>query len=183
VIGSSGPVRTARFDHAGHGAFESGNVGGPGPIQREAPVCTAGESGVREYFFSTENVMATKIQWRALMFAACTALAAAAGSVGAAEVPVVTGEHWTTSSEELKKAYLVGIANLIQVETAYYAANPPPDTQNFVPRFAKGLQGQTLDSVREGLNRWYAENPGKLQRPVIETIWFEIAVPGLAKTK
>jgi hypothetical protein len=103
--------------------------------------------------------------------------------VKAAEIPMVTGEHWTKSSEEMQKAYLVGIANLTQVENAYFAGNPPTDSQSFVPRLVKGMQGQTLDSVREGLNRWYAANPGKLQRPVIETIWFEMAVPGLQKNK
>ena len=45
----------------------------------------------------------------------------------------------------------------------------------------KGLKGQTLDSVRDGLNKWYAAHPDQLQRPVIETIWFEMVVPGLRK--
>ena len=62
---------------------------------------------------------------------------------------------------------------------------------NVVFGTSPGRSGQTLDtpagpipvydSVREGLNRWYAANPGKLQRPVIETIWFEMALPGLKK--
>lgn len=97
------------------------------------------------------------------------------------DVPIVTGVHWTRSSEQLKKAYLVGVANLVQVEAAYEGANPPADAQSFVPRLAKGLKGQTLDSVRETLDRWYAAHPEQLSRPVLETIWFEIAVPGLAK--
>jgi len=101
----------------------------------------------------------------------------------AADIPVVTGEQWTTSSDDVKKAYLVGIANVVQVENAYHAGNPPTEAQSFLPRLAKGMQGQSLDSVREGLNKWYAANPGKLQRPVIETIWFEMAVPGLQKNK
>jgi len=99
----------------------------------------------------------------------------------AQEVPLVTGENWTTSSEQMKKAYLIGIANAIQVETAFEGANPPSDAQSLVPRLAKGMKGQTLDSVRQGLDKWYAANPGKLQRPVIETIWFEFVVPGLQK--
>jgi hypothetical protein len=110
-------------------------------------------------------------------------LAAAWGSARAQEVPLVTGEHWTTSSEQLKKAYLIGIANAVQVETAFEGANPPSDAQSLVPRLARGLKGQTLDSVRDGLDKWYAANPGKLQRPVIETIWFEFVVPGLQKAK
>jgi hypothetical protein len=109
-------------------------------------------------------------------------LALASGAARADEIPLITGEHWTKSSDEQKKAYLVGIANVVQVEVAYEGAAPPSDTQSIVPRMAKGLKGQTLDGVRDGLNKWYAANPQRLQRPVIETIWFEMVVPGLQKT-
>ncbi|HMN76400.1 MAG TPA: hypothetical protein PKC97_10060 [Burkholderiaceae bacterium] len=126
--------------------------------------------------------MASESKFRRLALAACTALALAyAGHAVAAEVPIVTGEQWTRSSEDVQKAYLVGIANVAQVEAAYAGNTPPSDAQSFLPRLSKGMQGQTLDSVREGLNRWYAANPGRLQRPVIETIWFEMALPGLKK--
>ena len=127
--------------------------------------------------------MAMKLPWRTAMFLVFSALAVAWGSARADEVPLITGEHWTKSSEQVKRVYLIGIANVIQVETAYHAATPPSDGQSFVPRFARGLKGQTLDSVREGLDRWYAANPDRLQRPVIETIWFEMVVPGLQKTR
>ena len=116
---------------------------------------------------------------RVAVVAAGLALAASSGVARAQEVPIVTGEHWTTSSETVKKAYLVGIANVMQVETAYFGSNPPSDAQSFVPRMVRGLKGQTLDGVRQKLDEWYAANPGRLQRPVIETIWFEMAVPGL----
>ena len=127
--------------------------------------------------------MTMKLQMRTAVIAACMTLAMAAIPARAAELPLVTGEQWTTSSEAVKKAYLVGIANLVQVQTAYFAENPPTDAQNFVPRMAKGMQGQTLDSVREGLDRWYAANPAKLKRPVLDTLWFEMVVPGLQKNK
>ena len=111
----------------------------------------------------------------------CTTFAAAWGSANAQEVPLVTGEHWTKSTDQVKKAYLVGIANAVQVETAYGGTNPASDAQSLVPRLAKGMKGQTLDGVREALDKWYAANPDKLQRPVVETIWFEMVVPGLKK--
>jgi hypothetical protein len=84
-------------------------------------------------------------------------------------------------SVDVKKAYLIGIANVIQVEAAYQAANAPTNAQSLVPRANKGLQGQTLDSVRERLDRWYAANPDKLQRPVLGTLWFEVIAPGMLK--
>ena len=119
--------------------------------------------------------------WRTLLTAACIALSLVAVDTAAQEVPLVTGEHWTRSPEEAKKAYLIGIANIIQVEVAYHGANPPAESQTVLPRMVKGLKGQSLDSVREGLNKWYAAHPDQLQRPVVETIWFEMVVPGLKK--
>ena len=127
--------------------------------------------------------MAIKTQWQSVIFVACMImLAMMSRSVRADEVPLITGEHWTKSPEQLKKAYLVGIANVVQVETAYAGSNPPAEVQSVVPRLAKGLKGHTLDSVRDALDAWYAAHPDRLQRPVIETIWFEMVVPGLQKT-
>jgi|SRR6185503_14456737 len=124
-------------------------------------------------------MMAKKLA-RTAALAACACLLLLTGVAAADEVPMVTGEHWVKSSDDLKKAYLVGVVNVLQVEHAYEVASPPADAQSLVPRLAKGLKGQTLDSVRDRLNRWYAAHPDQLKRPVLETIWFEIVVPGLA---
>ena len=118
---------------------------------------------------------------RALIVLAFLALSLASFGTRAQEVTIVTGEHWTQSGPDLKKAYLLGIANMLQVEVAYFGNNPPADTQSFVPRMARGLRGQTVDSVRDALDRWYAANPTRLSRPVLETLWVEIVAPGLNK--
>ncbi|MNM84166.1 hypothetical protein D3C81_962470 [compost metagenome] len=120
---------------------------------------------------------------RIAVTAAALATLSLATSSRADEVPLITGKQWTDSPEQTKKAYLVGIANLVQVDIAYHENKPPPDSASIVPRFAKGLRGHSLDSVRQGLDRWYAAHPDQLQRPVIETIWFEMVVPGLQGKK
>lgn len=125
--------------------------------------------------------MTSKLQVRAALSAACMALALTCVPAKAADIPVVTGEQWTTSNPAVKKAYLVGLANMAQVEAAYSSGNPPSDAQSFIPRLAKGMQGQTLDAVSSGIDKWYAANPDKLKRPVLDIIWFEMAVPGLQK--
>jgi hypothetical protein len=133
---------------------------------------------------SLKPQLRSPFELRSLLVLACAILlVAAAGMARANEVPLVTGDQWTKSSEEMKKAYLVGIANIAQLEAAYAATNPPADTQSVVPRMVRGLKGQTLDSVREALNRWYAAHPDQLQWPVIETLWFEMVVPGLQKSR
>jgi hypothetical protein len=126
--------------------------------------------------------MNVKLRWSQVVVAAFVTLAVLSGRVLAQEVPLVTGEHWVKSTEEMKKAYLVGIANVVQIELAFEGAAPASDAQSILPRMVKGLKGHTLDSVREGLNKWYAAHPDRLQRPVIETLWFEMVVPGLQKT-
>ena len=122
-----------------------------------------------------------KAHWRLILFAASIVLAVATGSARAQEIPLVTGEHWTKSTAEMKKAYLIGIANIVLVEVAYEGGNPASDAQSMLPRMVKGLKGHTLDSVRDALDKWYAAHPDRMQRPVIETIWFEMVVPGLKK--
>jgi len=126
--------------------------------------------------------MARRLKQLAVTAAALIALSLATTS-RADEVPLITGKQWTDSSEQTKKAYLVGIANVVQVDIAYHDGKPPADGQSIVPRFARGLRGHSLDSVRQGVDRWYAANPDQLQRPVIETIWFEMVVPGLQTRK
>jgi len=127
--------------------------------------------------------MSMQLSLRTVTVLGCMALALAVGHARAEEVPMVTGELWVKSSEQVKKAYLVGIANVVLLEAAYAGANAPSDTQSTVPRFIKGLRGQTLDSVRQSLDAWYGAHPDRLQRPVIETIWFELVVPGLEKNR
>lgn len=96
--------------------------------------------------------------------------------------PIITGKHWTESDANLKKAYLLGMANVLEVERAYQQRRSVPDSQTLVTKFSTGLQNQTLDTVRETVDRWYAANPSQLDRPVVETIWFEIVMPA-TKTK
>lgn len=127
--------------------------------------------------------MATRLIGLAMTAMAWMALMLGSSVARADEIPLITGKQWTESSDQMKKAYLVGIANVVQVDIAYHAGNAPPDTASIVPRFARGLKGHSLDTVRQGLDRWYAAHPDQLQRPVIETIWFEMVVPGLAGKK
>jgi hypothetical protein len=126
--------------------------------------------------------MMTKLKMYAVIAVTCASLAASVAA-RADDISLVTGQQWTQSSEQVKKAYLVGIANIVQVEIAFQRGHSPADSQTVIPRFARGLSGESLDSVREKVDRWYAAHSDRLQRPVIETIWFEMVVPGLAHNK
>jgi hypothetical protein len=130
-----------------------------------------------ENITSLEYVMAIKPQWRTLISATFLSLAMMSNVARAESIPIVTGQQWMQSSDEAKKAYLVGISNLLDIERAY--AGNMANNNDIAQRFGKGMQGQTLDSVRTGLDRYYAANPTMIQHPVIETLWFQMVVPGL----
>lgn len=82
--------------------------------------------------------MATRLIGLAVTAMAWTALTMGASIARADEIPLITGKQWTESSDQMKKAYLVGIANVVQVDVAYHAGNSPPDSASIVPRFARG---------------------------------------------
>ncbi|MCM8596730.1 hypothetical protein [Accumulibacter sp.] len=120
-------------------------------------------------------------RWALPLSAACLALVAGPVAAVVEEIPLVDGTMWVKSSEDVKKAYLVGLANVVQVEAAYHAENPSLAGTGFSPRVVAGMKGQTLGGVLEALDRWYAAHPEELRRPVVETIWFEMVVPALPK--
>lgn len=93
------------------------------------------------------------------------------------DIPLITGKHWMEATRSGKLAFLAGAANVIEIEQALQADDPPGDRDSLVPVIVRGLNGSTLTQVMEALDRWYAENKDQLERPVIETIWFELALP------
>jgi hypothetical protein len=62
--------------------------------------------------------MAMKLKWRLAMAPVLVAAALAWGSARADDVPLVNGEQWSKSTEQVKKVYLVGLVNVMQVKTA-----------------------------------------------------------------
>jgi hypothetical protein len=127
--------------------------------------------------------MANQSPWRTLLGLTFLTATLLGHSARADDIPIVTGQQWMASSVEAKNAYLVGVANLVDIERAYYARNGQASDKDIAPRFGKGMQGQSLDSVRQGIDNWYTAHPTMVQHPVIETIWFEMVLPGLQKNQ
>ena len=111
----------------------------------------------------------------------CTAVWA-----GAKEDPdlvIVTGKHWTTASRDEKVAYLFGIGNMLEIEQAMQGKNPPRRIRDnsIVPVLIEGLSGQSINKVREMLDKWYKKKPEQLNRPVIEVLYTEFALPNTGR--
>jgi len=151
--------------------------------RRSLPESGAGARRSTGEHRSMEDVMANKPRWKTLLSVTFLSLAMVGGVARAESIPIVTGQQWMASTDAEKQAYLVGIANLLDVERAYADGGNTANSDDIAQRFGRGMQGQTLDSVRESLDSYYKANPTMIQHPVIETLWFQMVVPGLNKSQ
>jgi len=103
-----------------------------------------------------------------------------ASQASAREVPVVTGEHWVKSTEGERKAFLLGAATIIALEYQVQNGQPEAD-KTLVDTWVPGLTPYTLADLVKGLDDYYKNNPDKLNRPVIEVLWTEFALPKVYK--
>jgi len=114
----------------------------------------------------------------------CVSLASAemagtgTGTGNGPDMALVTGEHWSQSTDELRKAYLYGIGNILEMEQAMHD-DAVSSKNSMVPVLIKALSPMTLDQVKDSLTNWYASHPDQAKRPVVEVLYVEIAQPRL----
>ena len=76
------------------------------------------------------------------------------------------GNFWTQISADAKLGYVGGIGNLADFETAASKGRAPCVSQAFV----EGLKDQTPDQIVAVVDKFYADNPGKLNTTVLEVV-------------
>jgi len=77
------------------------------------------------------------------------------------------GRDWQAFTHELKTAYVKGIGNMADFETAAAGSAPPPCiSKGFVDELKTKSLGQLISEV----DKYYRENPGKMDMPVIAVI-------------
>jgi hypothetical protein len=101
-----------------------------------------------------------------------------AGAASAQEVPFIDGQLWKDSAPVLKRAYLIGISNLLNAEYAYQKEfGPPPDKQTSIQRLYEAIDEVTLDGAAGRIDAWYKANPDKMETTVLEVIWLDMVRP------
>lgn len=96
------------------------------------------------------------------------------GAAPGPDLPFVTGEHWSQSTEKQQRAYLYGIGNMLELQQALAG---PDGGNDFVSVMIKGLSPMGMDEVIASLDSWYAANPDQGKRPVLEVLYLDIALP------
>lgn len=104
-----------------------------------------------------------------------------------------TGKYWVNSLESNKESYLYGLESAIAVEKAINdrlvarkAKSGKKPVYTLSP-FEKGWMEAFRDTPRKdimaALDKWYMDNPDKLDRPVLSVLWYELIVPRLDALK
>ncbi len=97
------------------------------------------------------------------------------------QLPELTGEHWSKASDDEKKAYLFGFGTMLSAEHHVQGDKLPTGFKSLTPTFYKGFSGMTFTDLQNAIEAYYKQNPNQLKRPIIEVMWFEIAVPNAQK--
>ena len=114
------------------------------------------------------------------LLAAATVLVTMPLAAAGEDLPFVDGAHWRGSAAPVKRAYLIGVGNLLNAEYAYQQEKgPPPDGETTIQRFYEGIDDITLDAVVERIDRWYKEHPDQQETTVLEVIWLDMVEPNL----
>jgi hypothetical protein len=77
------------------------------------------------------------------------------------------GTQWKDMSTEIKVAYVKGIGNMADFETAAAGKKPAPCISK---GFVDELNTKTISQVIADVDKFYQENPTKLTMPVIAVI-------------
>lgn len=77
------------------------------------------------------------------------------------------GTHWKEFSKEIKVAYIKGIGNMADFEVA---VSGKKKAGCISAGFVDELKGKSIDSIVAEVDKYYKENPGKMDTSVIEVV-------------
>lgn len=108
-------------------------------------------------------------------------------------VDQLTGAVWQKTPDAEKLAFLFGVETAITVEyfvngklaekATKEGKRPVYTLSPFEKAWMKALKGVSRAEVAKMVDAWYAANPQRLDRPVMNVIWREIVEPRLDAKK
>ncbi len=102
---------------------------------------------------------------------------------GAAQAQgLADGNDWMKSSEVERRAYLVGVSNVISVGVSFERAKLRGEQETFLAQAKTGLGLTSIEEAARIVDDWYKRNPSQLDKPILSVLWREVAKPRLAKS-
>lgn len=129
-----------------------------------------------------------------LVLALASGVSIAGAQEGATDpVAQLTGAVWQKTSPDNKAAFLFGMDTAIAVE---YAVNgkltesaaakgktPVSTLSPFEKAWGAAFKNMSRRQIIQEVDDWYAKNPGELDRPVMNVLWYQVIQPRVASQK
>ena len=94
-------------------------------------------------------------------------MTAAAPAAGTGKAFLWTGKHWQQVSQDGKAGYIFGMGNMADFEVAAAKGRKAP----CIPlAFVNDLKARTVMQIIQEVDKFYQDNPGKLDTAVIEVV-------------
>jgi len=112
--------------------------------------------------------------WKRWLVIACMAtVAVPALAQSENDELVVNGNDWLSVSMAERKAFLVGVANMIMAEGAHAKRNNQA-TPAVSAGIIKATQTMKIGDMEAQITRWYEANATKLATPVMAVVWQDV---------
>lgn len=116
-----------------------------------------------------------------VMFALVGLLLLSAGSTfaqGAMENsdPDIDGKVWMHSSDSDKRAFLLGVSNAVVLEY-HLRTKRSEEPSRFVQGWVSAFKDSRWSEMVKRIDAYYASNPTKLRRNVLDVVWHEMIAP------
>lgn len=118
-----------------------------------------------------------------VMFALMGLLLVSAGTAfaqGAMENsdPDIDGKVWLHSSNSDKRAFLLGVSNAVVLEY-HLRTKRGEEPSRFVKGWVAAFKDSRWSEMVGKVDAYYASNPTKLHRNVLDVVWHEMIAPNL----
>ena len=89
------------------------------------------------------------------------------------EMPVLKGETWMVMDDNAKIAFIWGAGHVVTIERVIMEKYPDQKRDTFVTKVveASNASPATMAQVAAAIDKFYTENPDKLDTPVMAVIW------------
>lgn len=90
--------------------------------------------------------------------------------------PDIDGKVWTHSTESDKRAFLLGVSNGVILEY-HLRKKHSEEPSRFVRGWVAAFKDSKWSDMVGRVDDYYAANPNKLHRNVLDVIWHEVISP------
>ena len=99
----------------------------------------------------------------------------------AAEMPVLTGDIWVKMTPDSNLAFIWGAGHVVTIEQVLMQQYPELKRESFVLKVAESQAASTVKmrDVVTTVDNYYAQNPDKLETPVMHVIWDMMIKPNI----